>query len=201
MSPPDIPCATLANLISDDEIASDSNPRTISVYAEFSDVFAQLPSELPPERVITHHIDLIPGSKPLSRSPYRMCHWETQHLRERIEQLEALGFIRPSVSPWASPVLFIAKKNGKLRFCVDYRALNKLTVKNRFPLPTMDVLMDKLHGSRIFSKIDLQSAYHQIRIHPNDIEKSAFVTPFGLFEYTVLPFSMCNASATFQSLM
>jgi hypothetical protein len=170
---------------------------------EFKDVFPEdLPFKLPPTRDVNHSIDLTsPDIKPIARSPYRMSAYEISHLRKHLDFLLERGLIRPSCSPWAAPVLFVAKKNGKLRFCVDYRLLNKVTVKNRFPLPPIDVLLDKLHGMNYFSSIDLQSAYHQVLINDKDIEKTAFTTPLGLYEFTVLPFGLCNAPSTFQTLM
>ncbi len=169
----------------------------------FRDVFPDdLPFKLPPSREVNHSIDLTsPDMKPIARSPYRMSAYEISHLRKHLDFLLERGLIRPSCSPWAAPVLFVAKKNGKLRFCVDYRLLNKITIKNRFPLPPIDVLLDKLHGMNYFSSVDLQSAYHQVRINEKDIEKTAFTTPLGLYEFTVLPFGLCNAPSTFQTLM
>ena len=118
-----------------------------------------------------------------------------------MEELEGKGFIRPSVSPWGAPVLFVKKKDGSLRLCVDYRELNKVTIRNKYPLPRIDDLFDQLQGSKVFSKIDLQSGYHQLKINPNDVPKTAFRTRYGHYEYLVMPFGLTNAPAAFMDLM
>jgi hypothetical protein len=132
---------------------------------------------------------------------YQMSLSELTELKKQLDDLLRHGFIRPSQSPFGSPILFVKKKEGDLRMCVDYRALNKLTVKNTYPLPRIDELMDHLRGAKFFSKIDLRSGYHQIRIAPEDIHKTAFRTRYGLYEFTVLPFGLTNAPATFMTLM
>src|SRR5215470_4865521 len=121
-------------------------------------------TELPPEREISFSIDLVPGTGPISIAPYRMSPIELAELKRQIEELLAKYFIRPSVSPWGAPVLFVKKKDGSLRLCVDYRQLNKVTIKNKYPLPRIDDLIDQLKGASVFTKIDLRSGYHQIRI-------------------------------------
>jgi hypothetical protein len=169
---------------------------------EFADVFPDsLPATLPPRRTIDHAIDLIPGSAPPSRPTYRLSFVEMDELKRQITDLHNKGFIRPSVSPFGAPVLFVHKKEGTLRLCVDYRALNKITIKNRYPLPRIDELMDRLAGTKFFTKIDLYSGYHQIRIKEEDIPKTAFRTRYGHFEFLVLPFGLTNAPATFMTLM
>jgi hypothetical protein len=135
------------------------------------------------------------------RAIYRMSYEEMNELKRQLADLLHKGFIRPSTSPFGAPVLFVHKKEGTLRLCVDYRALNKITIKNRYPLPRIDELMDRLVGSCYFTKIDLYSGYHQIRIKPEDIPKTAFRTRYGHYEFLVLPFGLTNAPATFMTLM
>ncbi|GJV38174.1 putative reverse transcriptase domain-containing protein [Tanacetum coccineum] len=134
-------------------------------------------------------------------SPYRLMPSEMQELSERLKELQDKGFIRTSHSPWGAPVLFIKKKDGSMRMCIDYRELNKLTVKNRYPLPRIDDLFDQLQGACYFSKIDLRSGYHQLRVHEDDIPKTTFRTRYGHFEFTVMPFGLTNAPANFMDLM
>ena len=169
---------------------------------EYSSVFPdELPKVLPPPRSVDHHIELIPGTKPPIKPTYQMSLSEMTELKKQLDDLLRHGFIRPSQSPYGSPVLFVKKKEGDLRMCVDYRALNKLTIKNTYPLPRIDELMDQLQGAKLFTKIDLRSGYHQIRIVDEDIPKTAFRTRYGLFEFLVLPFGLTNAPATFMTLM
>ena len=118
-----------------------------------------------------------------------------------MQELLDLKFIRPSVSPWGAPVLFVKKKNGSMRLCIDYRGLNKITVKNKYPLPRIDYLFDQLKGARVFSKIDLRSGYHQLRIKPDDVPKSAFRTRYGHYEFLVMSFGLTNALVAFIDLM
>ena len=168
----------------------------------YADVFpADLPAALPPQREVDHRIELLPGSSPPSRPTYRLSPSELDELRKQLADLTAHGFIEPSKSPYGAPVLFVKKKGGELRMCVDYRALNKITVKNKYPLPRIDELFDRLHGAKYFSKIDLRSGYHQVRIHPSDVPKTAFRTRYGHYQFRVLPFGLTNAPATFMHLM
>ncbi|GJU10213.1 putative reverse transcriptase domain-containing protein [Tanacetum coccineum] len=173
----------------------------ISVVREFEDVFPEDLSGLPPQRQVEFHIDLVPRAMPIMKSPYRLAPSEMQELSGQLQELQDKGFIRPSHSPWGAPVLFVKKKDGSLRMCIDYRELNKLTIKNRYPLPRIDDLFDQLQGSRYFSKIDLRSGYHQLRVHEDDIPKTAFRTRYGHFEFTVMPFGLTNAPAVFMDLM
>ena len=172
------------------------------VLDEYRDVFpTQLPPGLPPEREVDHRIELTPGSSPPSRPVHRMSPTELDELKRQLDELTQSGFIRPSKSPFGAPVLFVKKKDGTMRMCVDYRALNTITVKNSYALPRIDELFDRLQGARYFSKVDLRSGYHQIRIHADDVPKTAFRTRYGHYEFLVLPFGLTNAPATFMHLM
>ncbi|GJT02302.1 putative reverse transcriptase domain-containing protein [Tanacetum coccineum] len=144
---------------------------------------------------------LIPGATPVAKSPYRLTPFELEELSGQLKELQDKGCIWPSLSPWGAPVLFVKKKDGSFRMCIDYRELNKLTVKNRYPLPRIDDLFDQLKGLQFFSKIDLRSGYHQLRVHEDDIPKTAFRTRYGHFEFTVMPFGLTNAPAVFMDLM
>ncbi|GJR81489.1 putative reverse transcriptase domain-containing protein [Tanacetum coccineum] len=146
-------------------------------------------------------IDLVPGDAPVARAPYRLAPSEMKELAEQLQELSDKGFIRPSSSSWGDPVLFVKKKDGSFRMCIDYRELNKLTVKNRYPLPRIDDLFDQLQGSSIYSKIDLRSGYHQLRVREEDIPKTAFRTRYGHYEFQVMPFGLTNAPAVFMDLM
>ncbi|GJW15961.1 putative reverse transcriptase domain-containing protein [Tanacetum coccineum] len=167
----------------------------------FIDVFSEDLSRLPPQRQVDFHIDLVPGTTSVVKSPYRLAPSEMQELYKQLQELQDKGFIRPSHSSWGAPVLFVKKKDDSLRMCIDYRELNKLTVKNRYPLPMIDDLFDQLQGARYFSKIDLRSGYHQLRVHEDDILKTAFRTRYRHFEFTVMPFGLTNAPAVFMDLM
>ena len=172
------------------------------ILEDYHDIFpSKLPYGPPPKRQLDHEIDTVPGEAPPHKSPYRLSSTEMEELRRQVELLLEQGWIRPSSSPYGAPVLFVPKKDGKWRMCIDYRALNKTTIKNRYPLPKVEELMDRLHGARYFTKIDLYSGYHQIRVRESDIQKTAFVTRYGAFEYLVMPFGLCNAPATFQRMM
>lgn len=179
-----------------------SKPQVQELLSKYQDVFPdELPKELPPSRSVDHKIEIIPGSEPPSRPTYQLSLAEMDELRKQLDDLLQRGFIRPSKSPYGAPVLFVKKKEGDMRMCVDYRALNKQTIKNTYPLPRIDELLDRLHGAKVFSKIDLRSGYHQVRVHDDDIPKTAFRTRYGLFEFLVLPFGLTNAPATFMTLM
>nr|GFA11830.1 putative reverse transcriptase domain-containing protein [Tanacetum cinerariifolium] len=143
----------------------------------------------------------VPGAAPVTRAPYRLAPSEMKELAEQLKELSDKGFIRPSSSPWGAPVLFVKKKDGSFRMCIDYRELNKLTVKNRYPLPRIDDLFDQLQGSSVYSKIDLRSGYHQLRVREEDIPKTAFKTRYGHYEFQVMPFGLTNAPAVFMDLM
>ena len=173
----------------------------IPVVGEFPDVFLDDITGLPPDREVEFTIDLIPGTKPISIPPYRMAPAELRELKAQLEELLSKGFIRPSISPWGAPVLFVKKKNGSLRLCIGYKQLNKVTIRNQYPLPRIDELFDQLQGSRVYSKIDLRSGYHQLRVQEGDVPKTAFRTHYGHYEFLVMPFGLTNAPATFMDLM
>ncbi|GJR05229.1 putative reverse transcriptase domain-containing protein [Tanacetum coccineum] len=173
----------------------------VPIVQDFSEVFPEDLPGLPPTRQVEFQIDLVPGAAPVARAPYRLAPSEMKELSEQLKELSDKGFIRPSSSPWGAPVLFVKKKDGSFRMCIDYRELNKLTVKNRYPLPRIDDLFDQLQGSSVYSKIDLRSGYHQLRVREEDIPKTAFRTRYGHYEFQVMPFGLTNAPAVFMDLM
>ncbi|GKA10360.1 putative reverse transcriptase domain-containing protein [Tanacetum coccineum] len=173
----------------------------VPIVRDFPEVFPEDLPGIPPTRQVEFQIDLVPGAAPVARAPYRLAPSEMKELAEQLQELSDKGFIRPSSSPWGAPVLFVKKKDGSFRMCIDYRELNKLTVKNRYPLPRIDDLFDQLQGSRIYSKIDLRSGYHQLRVREEDIPKTAFRTRYGHYEFQVMPFGLTNAPAVFMDLM
>jgi hypothetical protein len=146
-------------------------------------------------------IELKHGTTPISRRLYRMPSKELAELKIQLQELLDKGFIQPSSSPWGCPAIFVKKKDKTLRLCVDYHPLNKVAIKNKYPLPRIDLLFDSLARAKVFSKIDLRSGYHQIKIHPKDIPKTAFTTRYGLYEYLVMSFGLTNATAHFMYLM
>ncbi|GJS07778.1 putative reverse transcriptase domain-containing protein [Tanacetum coccineum] len=173
----------------------------VPVVRDFPEVFPDELPGLPPPRQVEFRIDLIPGAAPVARAPYRLAPSEMKELSKQLQELSEKGFIRPSSSPWGAPVLFVKKKDGSFRMCIDYRELNKLTIKNRYPLPRIDDLFDQLQGSSVYSKIDLRSGYHQLRIREEDIPITAFRTRYGHYEFQVMPFGLTNAPAVFMDLM
>ncbi|GJV19387.1 putative reverse transcriptase domain-containing protein [Tanacetum coccineum] len=173
----------------------------IPIVREFLEVFLEDLPGLPPVRQVEFQIDLIPGATPIARAPYRLAPSEMQELSNQLHELADRGFIRPRTSPWGAPVLFVKKKDESFRMCIDYRELNKLTVKNRYPLPRIDDLFDQLQGSSIYSKIDLRSGYHQMRVRDEDIPKTTFRIRYGHYEFQVMPFGLTNALAVFMDLM
>nr|GEY65696.1 putative reverse transcriptase domain-containing protein [Tanacetum cinerariifolium] len=173
----------------------------VPIVRDFSEVFPEDLPGLPPTRQVEFQIDLIPGAAPIARAPYRLAPSEMKKLSDQLQELSNKGFRRPSSSAWGAPVLFVKKKDGSFRMCIDYRELNKLTVKNRYPLPRIDDLFDQLQGSSIYSKIDLRSGYHQLRVWEADILKTAFRTRYGHYEFQVMSFGLTNAPAIFMDLM
>ncbi|KAL9995940.1 putative nucleotidyltransferase, Ribonuclease H [Helianthus debilis subsp. tardiflorus] len=173
----------------------------IPVVRDFPQVFPEDLPGLPPHRQVEFQIELAPGAAPIARAPYRLAPSELEELSKQLQELLEKGFIRPSSSPWGAPVLFVRKKDGTFRMCIDYRELNKVTVKNRYPLPRIDDLFDQLQGSSYYSKIDLRSGYHQLRVRDEDVSKTAFRTRYGHYEFLVMPFGLTNAPAVFMDLM
>ena len=168
---------------------------------EYVDVFPDELPGLPPQRVVDFGIELHPGISPISMTPHRMAPVELHELRVQLQELLDKGFIRPSTSPWGAPILFAKKKDKTLRLCIDYRKLNRVTIKNWYPLSRIDDLFDQLRGARVYSKIDLRTGYHQLRVREIDIPKTAFRTCYGHFEFMVKPFGLTNVPAAFMDLM
>ena len=171
------------------------------VVCEYEDVFLDELLGLPPPMDVDFHIELHPGMLPISMTPHRMAPVELQELKVQIQELLGKGFIRPSTSPWGTPVLFAKKKDKTLQLCIDYRQLNRVTIKNRYRLPRFDDLFDQLKGARVYSKIDLRISYHQLRVREADIPKTTFKTWHGHFKFTVMPFRLTNAPTAFMDPM
>ena len=171
------------------------------ILEEYCEVMLEsLPKTLPPCRGIDHEIELISGSKPPTKNAYRMAPPELAELQKQLDELLTVGFIRPAKALYGAPLLFQKKKDGSLRICIDYRALNNITVRNKYPLPIITDLFDRLHGAKYFSKFDLRSGYYQVRIAEGDVSKTTCVTRYGAFEFLVMPFGLTNAPATFCTL-
>ncbi|GKE28497.1 putative reverse transcriptase domain-containing protein [Tanacetum coccineum] len=173
----------------------------VPIVRDFPEVFPEDLPGLPLTRQVEFQIDLVPGAAPVARAPYRLAPSEMKELSEQLKELSYKGFIRPSSSPWGAPVLFVKKKDGSFRMCIDYRELNKLTVKNRYPLPRIDDLFDQLQGSSVYLKIDLRSGYHQLRVRKEDIPKTAFRTRYGHYEFQVMPFGNFLSNTTYSLLL
>jgi hypothetical protein len=175
--------------------------KDIPIAREYPDVFPDDLPGMPPDRDVEFTIELQPGTTTISRRPYKMTPNELAELKVQLNELMNKGFIRPSSSPWGYPALFVKKKDQSLRLCVDYRPLNVVTIKNKYPLPHIDILFDQLVGAKVFSKIDLHSGYHQIKIRPEDVPKTAFSIRYELYEYLVMSFGLVNAPTHFMYLM
>jgi hypothetical protein len=183
--------------IEGDKPSPDDHP----ILREYKDVFSEEVSGLPLRRDIDFSIELAPGVVLVSRTPYQMSTPKLVEFKFQLKEMMDKGYIQPNVSPWGAPVLFVKKKDGTLRLCIDYRKLNKVTIKNKYPLPRIDDIFDQFGGSSIFSKIDLRSGYHQVRIKGEDIHKTTFRMRYGHYEFVVVPFGLTNAPATFMCLM
>ncbi|GJZ98488.1 putative nucleotidyltransferase, ribonuclease H [Tanacetum coccineum] len=181
--------------------AKEHKQEEMVVVRDLPEVFSNDLSGLPPSQEIEFRIELVLGAIPVVKSPYRLTPSKMEELSGQLKELQDKGFIRTSSSPWGAPILFVKKKDGSFRMCIDNIELNKLTIKNRYPLPRIDDLFDQLQGSQYFSKIDLRSRYHQLRVHKDDIPKTAFRTHYGHFKFTVISFGLTNAPAVFMDLI
>ena len=173
----------------------------IPVVREFPYVFLEELPGIPLKREVDLAIEIVPRTVPMSRAPYRMAPMKLKELKSQLQELLEKGFIRPNVSPWGAPVLFMKKKDGTLRMCIDYRKINKVTMKNKYPLSRIEDLFEQSKGASVFSKIDLRSGYYQLRVKEVDVSKTAFRTRYGHYEFLVMPFGLTNAPAAFIDLM
>ncbi|KAG8499025.1 hypothetical protein CXB51_005407 [Gossypium anomalum] len=180
---------------------SEKKLESVPMVCEYLDVFPEELSGLPPVREVEFGIELVPRTTPISIAPYHMSPIELNELKSQFQELTDRGFARPSFSPWGAPVLFVKKKDGTMRMCIDYRQLNKVMVKNKYLLPRIDDLFDQLKGALVFSKIDLRSGYYQLRVRDSNVPKTAFRTRYRHYEFLVMPFGLTNAPAIFMDLM
>ena len=188
----------LAHVVSNENEVS---LKDIPIVRYFPNVFQNDLLDLPLEREVEFTIDLVSGTNPISKAPYRMAPIEIKELKVQLQELLDKGFIMPSVSPWGAPVLFVKKKDGSMRLCIDYRELNKVTMRNKYPFPRIDDLFDRLQGACVLSKIDLHSRYHWLKVKSEDVSKTAFWTIYGNYEFLVMPFGLTNATVAFIDLM
>jgi len=174
--------------------------KNIEVVKDYLDVFSELPG-LPPDREMKFCIELVPGVTPIHKAPYRMAPAELKELKEQLQDLLHKGFIRPNVSPWGAPVLFVKKKDGTMWMCIDYRQLNRVTMKNKYLLSRINNLFDQSKGASVFSKIDLRLRYYQLKVRSEDVQKIVIRTRYGHYEFLVMPFDLANAPSIFMDLM
>jgi hypothetical protein len=191
----------LSALQEDNSQPVDAMPVNIAQMVQRYDFLFQDPKQLPPSRPFDHNIPLIEGVQPVNVKPYRYSPTQKDEIERQVKEMLLNGVIHPSSSPFASPVLLVRKKDGSWRFCVDYRHLNAITIKNKYPMPIVEELLDELSGAKWFTKLDMRSGYHQIRVQPADEHKIAFKTHSGHWEFKVMPFGLTNAPATFQASM
>ena len=191
--------AYLAYVVDTEKVETSTSD--ILIVCDCPDMFLEELPGLPPRREIEFSIDVVSGAAPTSITPYRMALVELKELKLQLQELLEKGFIRPSVSPWGALMLFVKKKDGTRRLCVGYRQLNKMTVKNKYPLPIIDDLFDQLKGAGVFSKIELRFGYHQLRIKDVDVNKTTFRTQYGHYEFLIMPFGLTNATVAFMDLM
>jgi hypothetical protein len=173
----------------------------IPVVRKYLDMFLDDLPGIPPDRAIEFKIELQPGTTPVYKQPYPMAQNEMAELKIQLQELLDKEYIRPSYSPRGCPTIFVSKKDKTQRLCMDYQPLNAVTLKNKYPLPHIDLLFNQLIGAQVFSKINLHSGYHQIRIREEDIPKTAFSTQYGLYEYLVMSFDLTNAPTHFMYFM
>ncbi|KAG8503488.1 hypothetical protein CXB51_001461 [Gossypium anomalum] len=184
-----------------DSRVSEKKVESVPIVCEFPKVIPEELTGLPPIREVIFGIELVPRTTPISIAPYRMAPAELKELKSQLQELTDRGFARPSFLPWGAPVLFVKKKDSTMRMCIDYCQLNKVTIKNKYPLHRIDDLFDQLKGAAVFSKIDLRSGYYQLRVKDSDISKTAFQTRYSHYEFLVMPFGLINAPAIFMDLM
>jgi hypothetical protein len=177
-----------------------TSTRDIRTVSEFLNVFPEELPGMPPDCEIKFVTELVPGTAPIFKRPHRMAANQLAELKEQHQELLDKGYICPSAPPWGAPIIFVLKKDGTERMCVDYHSVNEVTIKNKYPLPRIDDLFDQLMGACVFSKIDLRSGYHQLKIRAFDIPKTTFLTRYDLYEYTVMSFGLTNAPANFMYL-